>query len=105
MNCIQLFHAFAGNNQNYRPRCCGRPDPLSPEARPPAIVDRVVHSTDGERIDCCRYKALDNCLLPNQCKSKLRLTSPSAYSGDSQYYRQVLQRYFYMGVVTHRAIV
>ena len=53
---MQLFHAFAGNSQNYRPRCCGQPDSLSPEdARPRAIVDRVVHSTEGDIIVCCLF--------------------------------------------------
>ena len=47
---IQLFHAFAGNI----PRCYGRTDVLSPEAaRPVVIVDRVVHSTEGDRNGCC----------------------------------------------------
>ena len=51
---MQLFHAFAGNSQNYRPRCCGRPNALLPgAARPRAIVNRVVHITEGNNNDCC----------------------------------------------------
>lgn len=47
-----LFLAFAGNSQYYRTRHCGQPDALSPEAaRLMAIVHRVVHSTEGERMD------------------------------------------------------
>ena len=32
MDIIQLFNAFAGNSQNYRPSSFGRPDVLSSEA-------------------------------------------------------------------------
>ena len=53
---IQLFHAFAGNSQNYLQWCCGKPGALSPEAaRPRAIVDWVVRNTEGDRIDCCLF--------------------------------------------------
>ena len=32
----------------------------SPRTR--AIVDQVVHSSEGNRIDCCVYKAWNSCL-------------------------------------------
>ena len=42
---------YRGNSQFYRPRSCGRPDPLSPSSlRPWGIVIRVVRSTWGDRI-------------------------------------------------------
>ena len=49
-NSIQ--HAFVSNSQNHRPRCCRLSDALLPEAaRPRALVDWVIHSTEGERIE------------------------------------------------------
>ena len=50
---IQLFHAFAGNSQNYRSPGAvdGRPDALLPEAvRPRATVHQVVNSTKGAMV-------------------------------------------------------
>ena len=32
-------------------------------ARTRAIVGRVVHSSEGDRIDCCLYKARNKCLI------------------------------------------
>ena len=53
-NSLQIFRAFAGNSQNFRSRCCGRPCELSLEAASPrAIVHQVVHSTDEDSFDCC----------------------------------------------------
>ena len=45
---------YRGNSQFYRPRSCGRPDPLSPSSlRPWSIVNRVVLSTWGDSFACC----------------------------------------------------
>ena len=64
---MQLFYAFAGNNQNYRPRCCERPDALLPEAaRPRAIVDQVVHSTEGAELTVASTRHEISVLLSNQ---------------------------------------
>ena len=49
------------------PRCCGRPDALSPEAaRPMAIVHQVVHNTEGAIVFTVAQKRfVIVALLPN----------------------------------------
>ena len=75
-----------------RTRGCRRPDPLSPTAsRPRSIVNRVVYSIGGDRIDCCHYKAWIVVLLSTNvrvCQENfhLRLTLPIAQAGDNQNY-------------------
>ena len=45
---------YRGNSQFYRPRSCGRPDPLSPSSlRPWGILNRVVLSAWGDSFACC----------------------------------------------------